>query len=380
MMRVQVKLDGAPLRHTFVSYTPDFEDPRVTMTDDDGVAGIEGVKPTDKINIYVHAQNLAIRMLDGTNPSVAELSIRFKNKTDGAVLNITPRDKTRFEHFVIMDRCYDVYETVFRPIAPFSRSSRRAFPFGGSNLSAHELKRKSKVDCRFPEDLAPGKLPWVQPQSLLTGVPLLHLKSQATDARLFGSPARKATFIPHEYAHAIHFASLSKFDRLELALRYGAWIVQELVSGRSGTHRTDKATDPLIAFVESFGIFSQRFWFFAKEARPDLKGSALRAAFVEDELSGSPALKPILGKKSYTPIATRRDGAIRPELTGASVEGAVYGAIFLDFASRTSLATAVNLFVRCGAFNFDGYAKYAAKQLDGRYRKDIAAAGKAWKM
>lgn len=378
-MQVTVQLDGAPLRHTFVSYTPDFENARIALTDGDGVATIDGVKRGDKVNVIVHAHNLAIRMLDGTNPNVAELSLRFRNKSDGATLNITPADENHYDHFVIMDRCYDVYETVFRPIPPFSSRSRQEYPYGRAKHAADEHKRTPSVDCRFPEVIAPGKLPWVQPQSVLTGVPLMHLKPQSADARLFGSPKRKATFIPHEFAHAIHFATLPTLARIELALRYGTWIVKELVQGRSGTHRTDKATHPLVAYVESLGIFSQRFWFFAKEARPDLTGPKLRAAFVEDELSGSPALAKILS--GYEPIATRTStGAIKPNLTGQKTEGAVYGAIFLDFASRTNLATAVNLFIRCGGFDFADYARYAARQRDGKHRKDIAAVAKTWKM
>ena len=378
-MQIQVRLDGEPLRHAFVSHTPDFENPIIALTDDTGLASIEGVKPTDRIDIVVHAQNLAIRMLDGTKPGVAELSLRFRNKTDGSILNISKANKTRFDHFLIMDRCYDVYETVFRPIPPFSGSARRQFPFGGPNVPAAVHKREPPIDCRFPETVAPGKLPWVQPQSLLSGVPLMYLKSQSTDARLFGSPTQKATSIPHEYAHAIHFASLSKLDSMELAFRYGAWITKELVNGGSGTHRTNKATDPLIAFVESFGVFSQRFWFFAKEARPDLTGSRLRAAFVEDELSSSPALAKILA--GYTPIASRSaDGGIRPKLTGAETEGAVYGAIFLDFASRTDLATAVNLFLRCATFDFSGYAELARKQRSGQLKDDIDAVAETWRM
>lgn len=378
-MQVAVQLDGAPLRHTFISYTPDFENPRIAVTDGDGIATIDGVKRGAKINIIVHAHNLAIRMLDGTSASVSELSLRFRNKKDGDRLNITPADKNHYEHFVIMDRCYDVYDTVFRPIPPFSGRSRQEYPYGRGKSAADDHKRTPSVDCRYPESIAPGKLPWVQPQSLLTGVPLMHLKPQSADARLFGSPKRKATFIPHEFAHAIHFATLPKIARIELALRYGTWIVKELVQGRSGTHRTNKATDPLIAYVESLGIFSQRFWFFAKEARPDLTGPKLRAAFVEDELSAAPALSKILS--GYEPIATRTSkGTIKPHLTGARTEGAVYGAIFLDFASRTNLATAVNLFIRCGGFNFADYANFAARQADGKHRKEIAAVTKTWKM
>ncbi len=378
-MQVTVQLDGKPLRYTFVSYTPDFENPQIALTDDEGKVTIEGVGRNAKVDIIVHAHNLAIRMLDGTNPSVAEMSLRFRNKGDGDRLNITRRNKNHFDHYLIMDRCYEVYETVFRPIPPFSGASHRQYPYGRSKSPADEHRRTPSVDCRYPETLAPGKLPWVQPRSLLTGVPLMHLKPQSVDARLFGSAKKKPTFIPHEFAHAIHFAKLSRFTRLELAFRYGRWIVKELAKGKSATHRTDKATDPLIAYVEAFGIFSQRFYFFATEVRPDLKGSRLRKAFVDDELSAQPALKKVLS--GYVPIATRAaDGSIKPRLTGEKTEGAVYGVIFLDFADRTSLSTAVALFIKSGALDFGDYRKYTAGRSKGKYRSDLNAVAKTWKM
>jgi hypothetical protein len=378
-MQVTVELDGRPLPHTFVSYTPDFENPQIGLTDADGKVTISGVGRGAKVDIIVHAHNLAIRMLDGTNPAVSEMSLRFRNKGHGDRLNITRRNKRHFEHYEIMDRCYHVYETVFRPVPPFSGSSHGRYPYGRAKSAIDEHRRAPAVDCRYPETIAPGKLPWVQPRSLLTGVPLMHLKPQSVDARLFGSARKKATFIPHEFAHAIHFAKLSRFTRLELAFRYGRWIVKELAKGNSATHRTDKATDPLIAYVEALGIFSQRFYFFATEVRPDLTGSRLRRAFVDDELSAQPSLKKVFS--GYTPIAVKRaDGSIKPKLTGDKTEGAVYGAIFLDFADRTSLSNALSLFMKSGALDFDGFRAYGSGRARGKYRADLDAVAKTWKM
>ena len=379
MMRLKIRLDGEPLAHTFVTHTPDFANPTVVLTDAKGTAAIKGVKPTDKIDVVVHAHNLAVRMLDGTRPGVVELSLRFRNKSDGDVCNITTADKNHFEHFVIMDRCYQVYETIFRPIPPFTGTSRRRFPYGGSGKEPHELKRALEVDCRFPEKVSPGRLPWVQPQSIITSVPLMHLKPQSVDKRLFGTANRKPTSIPHEYAHAMHFASMPRRARVELALRYGAWIAKELLAGRSGTHRTDLSTAPLIAFVESIGIFSQRFWLFATEVEPELRGPALRKAFVSDELSDTPSLAGLL--PNYKRVATRTArGKIEPRLTGQKVEGAVYGAIFLDFANRTSLSNALNLYLRCHGFSYGDYASFASKQRSGAYRNHLRAVGKTWQM
>lgn len=317
-------------------------------------------------------------MLDGETTSTAEKSIRFRNRLSGSTLKISARDEYH-DYFVIMQRCYDVYSVVFRQIPPFNGSSRRDYPWAGSTKEIHELKRDPAVDCRFPETVAPGKLPWVQPQSVMGGRPLMRLKAQKVDRRLFGTSTRPATTIPHEFAHAVHFAMLSGAQRWKLAAKYGIWIVTELATGNSGTHRTDKKTAPLIAYTESIGIFAQRFYLFATEVRPDLAGASLRGAFVTDELSDEPSLEKLL--PGYVKIATRRpDGSIKPHLTGTSTEGAVYGAIFLDLAARTSLADAINFYLRCGGSDFDDYASYVWKQRDGKLRDRMVAVAKTWKM
>ena len=110
-MQVTVQLDGKPLRYTFVSYTPDFENPQIALTDDEGKVTIEGVGRNAKVDIIVHAHNLAIRMLDGTNPSVAEMSLRFRNKGDGDRLNITRRNKNHFDHYLINQSPVPIFDT-----------------------------------------------------------------------------------------------------------------------------------------------------------------------------------------------------------------------------------------------------------------------------
>ncbi|MEM7095706.1 MAG: hypothetical protein AAF567_22080 [Actinomycetota bacterium] len=379
MLRIKVTLDRAPLRYTFVSHRPDHGDPMIVMTDASGVAAFPKVNNRAKIDVVVHAHNLAVRMLDGGDPGVREIALRFRNKGDGATANISPKNKEQFPHYQIMDRCYEVYDTVFASIAPFSGSSRGIYPHGGKDKAAAWHRRNAKVDCRYPESLMPGKLPWVQPQSITTGVPLMHLKSPAQDKKLFGTPKRPATTVPHEYAHALHFCQLSGLKRWELAAKYALWIGKELANGRSGTHRTDKKTSPLIAYIESIGIFAQRYWLYATEVETGLTGSELRAAFVDDELSNSPALADVM--PGYCPIATRSaTGAVKPTLRGSSTEGAVYGAIFLDFADRTRLSTSVNTYMKCGSFTPNGWINHTSKLRKGRYADDVDVVRKRWRL
>lgn len=378
MIEIAVTLEGKPLRHTFVSHLRPFADPEVVLTDGAGRARFESLNRKSTFDLVVHAHNVAVRMLDGTSTSSSEKSLIFREKHHGDTLTIGRKDRS-FPYYVIMDQCYEVYETVFRDIAPFTTASRGDFPFGGVTVEPHELKRSPAVDCRFPETIAPGRLPWVQPQSVTGGRPLMHLKAPIQDDRLFGSSAKPATTVPHEFAHAVHFALLPSMKRWLLAAKYGAWIAGELAGGKSGTHRTDRRTAPLIAFVESIGIFSQRFFLFATRVRPDLHGAELRAEFVEDELTAAPSLADVL--PGYTRIGRRgADGRIEPTLTGASVEGAVYGAIFLDFAQRTSLATAVTCYVRCGGFSVRDYVEHARTVHKGKFSRDLDAVRSTWKL
>jgi hypothetical protein len=83
----------------------------------------------------------------------------------------------------------------------------------------------------------------------------------------------------------------------------------------------------------------------------------------------------------YVPITSRAtNGSLKPRLRGSSTEGAIYGALFLDLASRTSLAQVVNLYLRCGASDVSGFLAYADKQRRGKHREDVAAVAKTWRL
>ena len=118
---------------------------------------------------------------------------------------------------------------------------------------------------------------------------------------------------------------------------------------------------------------------FATAVRPDLQGRSLHQAFVDDELSKHPSLRSHL--PGYVTITTRTTrGTIKPQLRGASTEGAIYGALFLDLANRISLAHVVNLYLRCGASDVGGFLAYADKQRRGKYRADVAEVAATWRL
>ena len=101
MIRLQVKLAGRPLRHTFVSYTPAFSEPEIRLTDDEGHVRFD-LRPTARIDLVVHAQNVAVRMLDARYPGVSEPTRTFRDRGDGDVCQIRSNEKA-FDHFAVMD-------------------------------------------------------------------------------------------------------------------------------------------------------------------------------------------------------------------------------------------------------------------------------------
>lgn len=101
----------------------------------------------------------------------------------------------------------------------------------------------------------------------------------------------------------------------------------------------------MVAYIEAFGLFSQRFARYQTSSAA--QGTALHTAFVQAELQRSDTARIVTSNAPLQPAFMRDD-----------VEGAVYGAIFVHFASLTTLATAVEAFYRSEAVTFDEYHKW----------------------
>ena len=140
--------------------------------------------------------------------------------------------------------------------------------------------------------------------------------------------------------------------RLTFETGYLAFLAGQVTTGGSPFHDVDLPTDQLVAFIEAAGIFSERFFFFAQRVRPDLTGVPLRQAFFRDELSSNPGLPGVLIDEYVQVGQYDNTGTVNPALTGNTVEGAVYGGIYLDFASRVGLREAVGLVLDSNATTF----------------------------
>jgi hypothetical protein len=352
-----VTLRGNPLRRTYVSHFDFFRVPQTLFfrTDEAGQvtvanAGVANVTadpsgPSGSITVTVHAQNSVVRVLDGNFPVPVEVTQSF-TVTNGGTININT-DAEQQDHFRILDTCLDVYDTVFRQFSPFNRVNRQAFPFRQAETVAATRDSLPRIEVVYPDN-SPATLAFVEPASIGTSFPLVHLKDKSFDQnsrRLFGTESVAATLIPHELAHALYFALMPLTTRTSVETQYLGWITSRIASGLPPFHNTNLATIPFVAWIESLGIFSERFFFFSKLLTPPLTGTALRQAFFRDELSAAPLLRTanISGYRQAGTLDT--SGNIVPAFTGDDVEGALYGAIFLDFARRRGLGEAVGRYL-----------------------------------
>lgn len=398
-----VTLRGVPLRRTYVSHFDFFRVPQTLFfrTNEAGQvtvanAGLANVTadptgPSGTITVTVRAQNSVVRVLDGNFPIPVEVTQNF-TVTNGAAININTNAEQQ-DHFRIMDSCLVAYDAVFRQFNPFNRQGRQAFPFGQAATVAATRDRLPRIEVVYPDN-SPSTLAFVEPVSLGTGFPLIHIKHKSTDRRLFGVPDPVAdptapipagtpdtdpTLIPHELAHALYFSLMPATTRASVEAQYLGWIISRVASGLPPFHNTTLATTPFVAWIESLGIFSERFFFFSLRRTPPLTGVPLRQAFFRDELSAAPLLQRtnLTGYSQVGNLNAARN--VVPALTGDNVEGALYGAIFLDFARRVGLREAVGRYLNSSddsVLVFDDFRNLIINETD--FDNDITQVANTW--
>ena len=260
--------------------------------------------------------------------------------------------------------------------------------------------RLPRIEVVYPDNSL-STLAWVEPVSLGTGYPLIHIKLKSfnppgpagIDRRLFGAPDPVAdpanpipageledpTLIPHELAHALYFALMPDTTRVSVEAQYIAWITSQIAAGLPPFHSTNLATTPFVAWIECVGIFSERFFFFSRRHNPPLTGVPLRQAFFRDELSAAPLLQ-TTNLTGYSQVGNlNATGNVVPALTGDNVEGALYGAIFLDFARRVGLREAVGHYLNSGdnsVLRFDVFRNLIINETD--FDNDITQVANTW--
>lgn len=384
-----VTLRGKPLRRCYVSHYDPTRVPSTLyfMTNENGQvtvmnAGLanftlDPTGPSGKIPVTVYAYNAVVQVFDGDVNGVPFARV-FNNVSNNSSINIDTTAEG-VDYFDIMDRCLVAYDTVFRQFSPYNSPTRRAYPFGKWINAGESFIKQPRIGVLYPDRNTAIKLAFVEPAPVsLSAFPLIHLKHKSEDARLFGSSAAAATLIPHEMAHALYLAQMPLATRVSVEVQYVAWITARVTGGLPPFHNTNLATTPFVAWIECLGIFAERFYLFSRQ-KPDLKLATLWEAFVKDELSAAPLLQNLKGYPYKKVGNLESNGSITQQLTGDNVEGALYGAIFLDFARRTSLLTAVNLYmdsVHDNVLNFDDFRNMIIN--DTGYDTHIESVASTW--
>jgi hypothetical protein len=376
-----VTINGQPLKRAFVEHRGPFGFGSLgfDLTDSNGSFTFDAGPLSNQIDIKIHCRNSVIRVVNG---SLFNSGISFSTTvTSGAIVSIT----TNPDHFRILNICLDVYDTVWRQFSPYSKTSRGDFPLGKKTTLRETFSSNRRIELTYPDNF-PSFLAFVEPSGLTNdGFPLAHIKHRTLDGRLFGEgdadgPRHDASLLPHELGHVFHFSSLTANTRTQVEGEYLAFLAGQIPSGNF-THNVNLVTSPVIAFIEAVGIFSERFFAFKKQVSPNLSGATLRRAFFRDELSTTPSLPGVLIDR-YRQVGSRdSNGVITPIVTtGDNVEGSVYGAIYLDFASRVGLREAVELVLESNATTFDNFRNHVLGKNDTQLTNAINAVKQTWNL
>lgn len=324
--KLTIEFNGRPLKHVYVAETSGLgADVAMRRTDHNGHVFIN--RNEDSVRVYY--QNNVVRMLEGSifYPAVSE---HFNDVKDGDIIRLASEDWQKASIDVAV-KAQDIYNKVWRNIYPFNQPSRDDFPFGHSNDINGTRNSLRSFSIQYP-DTSLTPLSWVDPADLGTGIPFMHLKNGKS-----GLVAGQGNTLVHEMAHGFHFTSLPVHIRHQTRSTYFWWIFTNL---HDPTHGLSKKTTPFIAFVESVGIFADRYYGYVTDARNKNKTiSELQKGFIKEQ-------------KDANDYRLHR---------GDDVEVAVFRGIFVDFASRVGFDLAVGEFLTCPKLSFDGYRKQVRK-------------------
>ena len=328
----------------------------------DGIDAIPNI--TGQIDIRIICHNSIVRVPNGILDHFKDFSV-----ADGGNLIITTSNSSgNFNNFRILNRCFEVHDKVFKQFGVFSSD----FPLGKKRTLDETRKSRKRIEVFFPSLLA-VQLAFVEPKSLHTGFPIIHIGENdgnnplnSFDNRLFG---RDPILIPAELSHALHFSNLSETQRHEITVTYGRFLMSDFVLGGGGTHEILKDTDPTVAYIEAFDHFAHRFDAFIT-LNPTLTGPTLRNGFISSELSSDDRFSlngtNIIGFGTLNGSFSRGRFTPNPEFltrglrSSTSIEGAVYGAIFIDFARRpgVGLRTVVEAYIKSKALSFGEFRSW----------------------
>lgn len=336
------------------------------VRDNNGNLGIDAMPNliTGKIDVRIICHNSVVKVPNGILDHFKDFNV-----ADGGSVTITSTNSaSNFNNFRILNRFFDVHHTTLKQFGVFNSD----FPLGKKRTLDDTRKSRRRIEVFFPSLLA-VQLAFVEPKSIHTGFPIIHIGQNdganplnSLDNRLFG---RNPMLIPAELSHALHFSFLSESQRHDITVQYGRFLMSDFILGGGGTHQMLKDTDPLVAFVEAFDHFVHRFERYIR-TNSTLSGATLRNNFIASELrstelfsiNGSTArgfgtLNGTFSRGNFTPNPQFLSSTSR---SATSIEGSIYAALFLDFARKpgVGLRTVVSAFIRSKALSFGEFRNW----------------------
>lgn len=396
-MRVKatVEVNGRPLRRAYVEHLVWGVGTEMYMTDLEGKIRDkdfnEGIDSgTGNADIRVICQNPIVRVLDGNKFNIGVY--QDKSIVDDDTVNLNTNAE-QDDYYEVLNRAQLAYEVVFQPLSFFQGLDDPDFPLGRKPSLRTTRDQAKRIDLSYPDGF-PSPLTFVEPKRLGDNFPLMHIKNHEDERRLFGEDGSKPTLIPGELAHALHFSHLSEAQRGTAQDKYIEFLVGDVLAGGPGTHDFTIRTTAEVAYIEAADWFGTGFNEFMRERQggtsslvtPEPITSEIRAEFVDSEwkrlttsvfagvlsillrfasgggkrnrsfrgrwwrLNSAPGLKMLRSKLERF--------LIRPIVTGGDVEGAVYGAIFVDFARFVGLDFAASSYFKANALTFGQYRTF----------------------
>ena len=209
-------------------------------------------------------------------------------------------------------------------------------------------------------DRSPARMAFVAPLTVPRGEPQVRLKE--TDIGAAGQP--RPALVAHELAHAAHFTLMPVRTRAAVAARYAGWLAARVVTGSDPTHSADRRTGPLVAWLEAFGLFAERFDIYARRFGAGRSGETLHEAFLAEELDGGKRMATVL--PNYCAVGSWATASDPLRSADACVEGSVYAGVFLHAGAQRGLTRAVSDYLASAPARVTSLHDYRRFIADGR--------------
>jgi hypothetical protein len=396
-VKVIIQVNGRPLRRAYVEhlvlgvgtgmYITDLEGSVRNIHSDEGIESF-----TSTADIRIICQNPILRVLDGALLNIGVY--QDKSIADGDTVNLNTNAE-QDDHFAILNRAQICYEMAFEHLDFFQQLPDPLFPLGKKSSLRETRDQSKRIDLSYP-DQSPTPTTFVEPKRLLDNFPLIHLKHRDNENRVFGDNGVAPIVIPAELSHALHFSFLDETKRGTAQDKYLQFIVSSLAAGGDGTHDFTVRTTAEVAFIEALDWYSHGFMEFMR-SRQNLGSTLVRVEPVTQEIMDEfvasewdrvtsprfPFLDRLNDLLRRQPILRFIPGVLdrftgrdrgrferlsvifsfmrflrRPNVTGGDVEGAVYSAIFVDFARFVGLDFAASSYFEANAITFGQYITF----------------------